>query len=280
MSEDLEMLPEDCLSTILSLTSPADACRMAVVSSFFRSAADSDVAWDRLLPLDYLDVIARSVAPLEYSSKKELFHRLCSPLVIDGGRKRFQLDKLSGKKTYGLSARELLITHGNEQGCWSWEAVPESRFSEVAVLKTVTRLEIEGRIPTRTLSPNTKYGAYLVLKISETAFGLDAIPSEISITVGKIESNNTAILRCPGEEKKKRMESLIYSNRLQMLRQRVNPGDYREPNRRDDGWMEVEIGKLFTGEDEGEVKMRLVEIKGNHLKGGLVVEGIEIRPEH
>ena len=51
----------------------------------------------------------------------------------------------------------------------------------MAELRTTCWLEIHGKIKTKILSPNTKYGAYLIMKISNRAYGLDSIPSEMSI---------------------------------------------------------------------------------------------------
>ncbi|RVW97907.1 F-box protein PP2-B15 [Vitis vinifera] len=185
-------LPEGCVSTILSLTSPPDAFKSSLVSSIFRAAAESDVVWERFLPADYHDILSRLAEPLVVSSKKELFLRLCDPSLIDGGKKRFRLDKWSGKNSYMMSARELSISWSHDPTHWSWTSIPESRFSEVAELKTVCRLEIHGKIRTQMLSPNTKYGAYLIIKISNRAFGLDLMPSEISVEV----SNSTQV--CDG----------------------------------------------------------------------------------
>ncbi|KAI7983008.1 F-box protein PP2-B15 [Camellia lanceoleosa] len=81
------MLLDDCVSTILSNTSPLDACSSLSVSSSFRSAANSDIVWERLLPFDYEDIVSRSVTPLKFSSKKEIFVCLCDPILTDGGNK-------------------------------------------------------------------------------------------------------------------------------------------------------------------------------------------------
>lgn len=84
----MEALPEECLSLVFSLTSPADACRSAAASSAFRVAADSDLVWETFLPPDYRDIISTSVSPVEFSNKKDLFRQLSSaPLLIDGGKK-------------------------------------------------------------------------------------------------------------------------------------------------------------------------------------------------
>ncbi|KAL7254480.1 hypothetical protein ACSBR1_008793 [Camellia fascicularis] len=67
----------------------------------------------------------------------------------------------------------------------------EIRFSEVAELRTIWWLEIHGKIRTQTLSPNTTYGAYLIMKISHHAYGLDSMPSKV---VGKIQAYMAATL--------------------------------------------------------------------------------------
>lgn len=156
----------------------------------------------------------------------------------------------------------------------------------MAELRTTHWLEINGKIKTEILSPNTTYGAYLIMKIYDRAYGLDPIPSEISVAVGdQICKIGTAYLRRRGDhgKKKQQMESLFYTNRSEMLRKRSvtdHQGDGRLPNERGDGWMEIELGDFFNGEaSDQEVKMSLMEIKGYQLKGGLVIEGIEVRPK-
>ncbi|GMP87995.1 hypothetical protein CsSME_00040146 [Camellia sinensis var. sinensis] len=82
----------------------------------------------------------------------------------------FALEKSTGLKSYILSARELFIALGYQLMYWSWKFMYGSRlFSEVAELRTICWLEIHGKIGTQTLSPNTTYGAYLIMKISHRA---------------------------------------------------------------------------------------------------------------
>ncbi|KAL5697359.1 hypothetical protein ACHQM5_030787 [Ranunculus cassubicifolius] len=273
------VLPEDCVSTILSLTSAKDTCHSALVSSIFRSAADSDVVWESFLPSEYQYIVSRSVSPILFSSKKELYFCLQDPTLIDDGRKMFSLEPLSGKISYMLSAREISIAGSEDPMQWSWISVPESRFSNVAQLKSASRLEIQGKIKTQSLSPRTTYVAYLVMKFTDCVYGLDSLPSELSIEVGNKEvSRNTAYLR-QNDSKKQWLEQLYYSNRVQMMRSRVKEGEERIAKERKDGWMEVEMGEFFTSGSECEVKMSLMEVKGSQLKGGLVIEGIEVRPK-
>ncbi|XP_017976171.1 PREDICTED: F-box protein PP2-B15 isoform X1 [Theobroma cacao] len=263
----LSMLPEDCLSAILSFTTPEDAFRSSLVSSTFRSAVDSDVVWESFLPPDYPEIVLSSVSPLKFSSKKELFQCLCDPVLIDGGNKIFKLEKSSGKKSYMLSAKELSITWSSNPLYWGWISMSESRFSRVAVLRTTDWLEIRGNIRTQILTPNTTYGAYLILKISDRAYGLDSMPSEITVEVGNQVSSGSVFLQHQESKKQREMWKLVEGNHQGVL------------SERGDRWMEIELGQFFSGENDEEVKMSLLEVKGCHLKGGLVIEGIEVRPK-
>ncbi|CAN0921569.1 F-box protein PP2-B15 [Linum grandiflorum] len=167
----------------------------------------------------------------------------------------FKLEKSTGKKSYVLSARDLSITWSNEPLYWSWTSDPES---------TMSWLEIDGQINTRMLTQNTKYGAYLLIKITDRSYSLDSMASEVSIQVGGNEvCSGTAYLRC----KQNGNDTVSMMERLML------------PEEREDGWLEVEIGEFYSGERDEEVKMSLKEVKGYHLKGGLVVHGIEVRPK-
>ncbi|KAM7488531.1 hypothetical protein LguiB_026015 [Lonicera macranthoides] len=83
-------LPEDCISNIISRTSPRDACRACSISLAFKSAADSDIVWEQFLPTDYPEILSGSAAPVVFSTKKELYIRLShSHLPLDGGKMIF-----------------------------------------------------------------------------------------------------------------------------------------------------------------------------------------------
>ncbi|OIS97746.1 PREDICTED: F-box protein PP2-B15-like [Nicotiana attenuata] len=262
-AELFNQLPEDIISSILSLTSPKDTFSFSLVSSSLRSVAASDFLWQTFLPSDYKHIIDKSVTPLKYSSKKELFVRLCNSILIDGGNKSFALEKSSGKKSYIISAKELSILYGEEPDHWTWKSVPDSRFSKVAELKVICRLEIKASLKTNILSPNAKYGVYFIMKISHQAFGLNSVAAEISVEIGNRKEVQHCVLGSTGmtnfEEKQR---------------------DQRLPYKREDGWMEIEIGEFNNGGDEEEVTVSLMEVKGCHVKGGLIIEGIEFRPKH
>ncbi|KAG8363865.1 hypothetical protein BUALT_Bualt19G0067000 [Buddleja alternifolia] len=264
MYESMEALPEECMSHVISLTSPIDACRSSLVSTIFRDAADSDLVWKNFLPSDYLEVISRSVSPVKFSSKKDLYRKLSSaPLLIDGGKKTFSIDKRTNNKCYMLSARELSITWASNSLYWCWKRLLHSRFSEAAELIMVCWLEIHGKINTKLLSPNTTYGVYLVIQLADRAFGLGDLPSEVSVEVGNQKTRGTIYVKHGVQG-------------LNVLRKREEP----IVSIRGDGWLEVELGDFYNDGSEKEVKTWFREVKGEHLKGGLIVEGIEIRPKH
>ncbi|KAK4782142.1 hypothetical protein SAY86_016244 [Trapa natans] len=275
----MERLPGDCVSALLSKTSPRDVGRLSAASSTFRSAAESEALWEKFLPSNHLDIVARSEAQVKFSTKKELFFGLCNPRLVDNGRKArflcwsFKLERPTGRISYILSARELSITWSNDPMYWAWISMTESRFQQVVELRTIHWLEIGGRIRIGDLSPSTNYAAYLIMKLSSRAYGLDAMPSETSVQVGdRVLCSELAYLQGSNSRKQG----------MEMQRKKVNAGDTRVPYQRADGWMEIHLGEFFTaGGHEGtneEVKASLKEVKGYQLKGGLVVEGIEFRP--
>ncbi|KMZ68076.1 F-box protein PP2-B3 [Zostera marina] len=124
----LDELPEGCISHIISLTTPKDACVCAAISTAFHSAADSDSTWNEFLPSDYQGVLSKAVNPVHFSSKKDLFFQLCCPLLVDEGKSSFMLEKSTGYKCFMLSVEKLNIVWGDKPQYWSWYPLPQSRF--------------------------------------------------------------------------------------------------------------------------------------------------------
>ncbi|KAL0384786.1 UNVERIFIED_CONTAM: F-box protein VBF [Sesamum radiatum] len=159
-----------------------------------------------------------------------------------------------------LSARELSIVWSTNPLCWCWKPLHQSRFPEAVELVMVCCLDIRGKINTRMLSPNTTYVAYLVIQLARRAFGLGALPFEVSVEVGDYKTHGRI---CMNRDECNSVETL-----------------HEGLHARNDGWLEVELGEFYNNGDEKEVKMEFKEIKGAQLKGGLVVEGIELRPKN
>lgn len=83
----IDSLPEECVSHVISLTTPRDACILSLASPGFRSAVDSDATWQQFLPLDCFSILSRAVDPVVFSSKKDLFFKLSDRhVLIDGGK--------------------------------------------------------------------------------------------------------------------------------------------------------------------------------------------------
>ncbi|CAK9173804.1 unnamed protein product [Ilex paraguariensis] len=257
-------LPEGCISYITSFTSPRDACRVAAISSTFKSAAESDIVWEKFLPSDYPEIISRSVSPVVYSTKKELYFLLCnSPILLDEGKLSFVLNKCSGKKCYMLRAIELSIVWGGSSEYWKWTSLPESRFSVVAELLGVTWLDIGGKMKTQMLSPKTTYAVYLVFKLAKNNRGLE-VPVKASVRfVAEIQ------------DRAENSDDTVY---LKLAKDRQPNG--RFPQKRGDGWMEIELGQFFNDHgDDSEVEMQLKETQEHLGKSGLIVKGIELWPK-
>ncbi|XP_058182241.1 putative F-box protein PP2-B12 [Rhododendron vialii] len=271
--DNFSALPEGCISQILSMASPRDACRSSAISPLFKSAADSDGVWEKFLPSNYRQIISRSVSPVVFPTKKHLYLSLCdSPLLLDGGKLSFALDRESRKKCCTLPARGLKIAQKDKPRYRKWISLPDSRFSEVAQFLLVPWLDIWGRINTAMLSANTTYAAYLIFKITDHC-GLKSLQGKSSVRLVKeLEDGYPDDLSCT-----------VYLT-LGTVRSLPREQNGRLPQMRRDGWMEIELGEFYNDEgDEGEVEMRLKKVRRSKIgrieKGRLIVEGIEVRPK-
>ncbi|KAM0995232.1 hypothetical protein ACFX19_010787 [Malus domestica] len=227
------------------------------------SAAESDTVWDKFLPHDIPSILSHSSSSSS-SSKNELYLTLCeNPILIDGLRynvrvlmddellpvwmflpayalcmQMFFLDKWSGKKCYMISARDFMIPWGDSPDKWGWHSVADSRFEEVAELRSVWWLEIRGNIETRILSPSTVYQAYLVFKLSATADGFDR-DDFVKVTVGLL-----------GEEEASSKRAVF----LDQEEVSVRTSETQYPKKMTDSWLEMEMGEFFCpGEEDGAI---------------------------
>ncbi|KAL0392962.1 UNVERIFIED_CONTAM: putative F-box protein PP2-B12 [Sesamum radiatum] len=97
----------------------------------------NDDDWERFLPPDYREIVSRSVSPLNYATRKELYLKLCDfPILIDGGELSFVLDKETGKKCFMIGGKGLKISTGaapywdwTPSWHWEWTSYPHSRGS-------------------------------------------------------------------------------------------------------------------------------------------------------
>ncbi|KAL1222713.1 F-box protein PP2-B1 [Cardamine amara subsp. amara] len=293
-----DALPEDCISMVISHTSPRDACVVASVSKTIKSAAQSDLVWETFLPPEY------SSQPANYSSKKEFYLSLANDSVlIDDGKKSFWLEKSSGKKCYMLSAMDLTITWGDSPAYWQWINVPESKFEKVAELRNVCWFEVRGKISCGMLSKGTHYSVYVVFKRAyNRSHGFDYAPVEGGVGfVGKEATKTLVFLESSStgsaDDSRSGYSGISHVAVTRAFRMRrpwmrvprgeevevdkENGRNVEEPKERGDGWSEVEIGKFYinNGDSDDEIEISIMETQMGHWKSGLIIQGIEIRPE-
>ncbi|WZZ01967.1 hypothetical protein YC2023_074295 [Brassica napus] len=304
----LDTLPEDCISMVVSHTSPRDACVVASVSKTVKSAAESDLVWDKFLPPEYSSLVPpRS---LDFSSKKEIYMSLADDSVLiddgkkvetfiesDSGKCSFWLEKASGKKCYMLSAMDLKITWSDCPAYWKWKKDPESKFEKVAKLRHVCWFEIRGKISCGMLSKGTHYSVYAVLKIGRSGSrGLDDTPMEALVGfVGEEAASKTFVLLEPkgtyprgGYSSGSFREvstgcSWIEIPVEEVEEERETDRSVEEPKERGDGWSEVKLGNFYNGDggcddDGNEIEFSIMGTEQEDWKSGLIFQGIEIRP--
>ncbi|CAH8355294.1 unnamed protein product [Eruca vesicaria subsp. sativa] len=257
-----DSLPVDCISTIISFTTPRDACVAASVSKMFELAVKSDSLWKKFLPSEYTSLI-----PLYsriFSSKKELYFTLCNePLLIEDGKKSFWLEKESGKKCIMLSLKEALVHGGSNPRCWQWISIPESRFNKIPELLYINWVTISGEMHTRYLSPRTHYSVYIVFKTKNGCPGLGHAPVNTSVgLIGQEDSHNYIYFVGP------------LSPGPWVA---PEPGEVTRPEAREDGWMESELGEFYNDSCCDDISFSLEKFSESS-KSGLIIQGIEFRP--
>ncbi|KAM0875383.1 hypothetical protein ACQ4PT_036788 [Festuca glaucescens] len=284
-------LPEACVAHVLALTSPRDACRAAAVSPCFRDAAGSDTVWARFLPPDYPAILQLHQAPAPRlllsrpgtkeasvpvassppATKKEAYLGLTDVAVLaDDGGMAVWLARGSGAKCVALSARRLSLPWEDGEFSWRWMPHHLSRFADVVQLVSCTCLDIYGQLPTAALTPATAYAAYLVFDTADGHRGLSFPDQETTVSVGGRAASRHAVCLRPDDDEARRFIGA----------DGANSGGVRGPTLRRDGWWEVEMGRLRTGDEavDGEEVAVSFEVLGWHPKRGLVVEGVEFRP--
>ncbi|VVB03877.1 unnamed protein product [Arabis nemorensis] len=122
-----------------------------------------------------------------------------------------------------------------------------------------------GNMNTQILSPGTHYKAYVVYKIRNRRHGLRDLPIQVGVGF-------------KGQEKPKKFICFDEStNKIKEWPKR----ELMKSEKREDGWIEAEIGDFFNegglmGFDEIEVS--IVDITSPNWKCGVIIQGIEFRP--
>ncbi|CAM0911053.1 unnamed protein product [Alopecurus aequalis] len=151
---------------------------------------------------------------------------------------------------------------------------PSSRFAEVAQLVGCTGLDIYGRLPVSALTPATDYAAFLVFGVADEGHsGLSFPDQEATVAVGGRPASRHAVCLRPDDHEAREFRGVVRAD-----------GVGRRPARRDDGWSEMEMGRLrvdestVAAEEEEEEVVVSFDVFGWQPKRGIVVEGVEFRP--
>ncbi|KAF2933172.1 putative F-box protein PP2-B12 [Oryza sativa Japonica Group] len=291
-------LPMDCIACIASLTSPGDACRLAAAAAALRPVADSDDVWGSFLPPEWAgdgDALDGKPGGREGESKKEMFLRLCDlPVLLDGGKLSFSLEKRSGAKKYMMRARALGFGwSGYPYGGLVWiQNHPDSRFSEVAILSHLCWLDIYGIFNTKHLSNGTSYGAYLVYNVQflHTEDQNGGYKEQDATASGSSSTSSICSHECNHLMPQKHLRSLLFnmdydgSSFVKTNNNQKKELKYVGICVRSDGWMEQEISTEISvvkqnNEENGDISIEFRGLTGSH-QCQIIVEGIEIRPKN
>lgn len=161
--------------------------------------------------------------------------------------------------------------------------------------------EIRGKISCGMLSKGTHYSVYAVFKRAyNRSHGFDYAPVEGGVGfVGKEVTKTLVFLESPGSTDYSRsgysgISHVTVSRAFRMRRpwmriprgeevevDKENGKNVEEPKERGDGWSEVEIGKIYIndGDCDDEIEISIMETQMGHWKSGLIIQGIEIRPD-
>lgn len=152
---------------------------------------------------------------------------------------------------------------------------------------SVCWLEVHGRLNTSVLSIDTRYVAYLVYKSTPNVYGFENQPAEVSIGVNGVESRTKTVFLDPEALQRRRYGHGLAGRRLGIINRVIRLGNHpttapplNGPKQRQDGWLEIELGEFYNKKGrEGELEMSVMEVKGGNWKGGLIVQGLEVRPK-
>ena len=155
----------------------------------------------------------------------------------------------------------------------------------MAQLVECTSLDIYGRLPVAELTPATCYAAYLVYGLADGHRGLSFQDQETTVAlasgsgrVGAGAAPRHAVCLHPDEAEERKFRAVSRGTGAE---------ETRPPRLREDGWSEMEMGRLRTPGDDGEQETAVAgeeevvvsfEVLGWYSKRGLIVEGVEFRP--
>lgn len=129
---NLADLPEDCIATIISHTTPIDAARLTRVCSAFKRAIESDAVWENFLPCDYKTTL--KTWPTSGSKKKDIVMTMANGVFLDQGLQKYVLLRRTRGVCRVLSVEAMNVAGGQDTRFWRWEQSRSSCFGKVVLL--------------------------------------------------------------------------------------------------------------------------------------------------
>ncbi|KAI3828605.1 hypothetical protein L1987_02709 [Smallanthus sonchifolius] len=178
----------------------------------------------------------------------------------------FSLDK-NGKKCHVISARAIVEMVRKMDKL----SLPESRFGE-AIQCDSWKLCINSIIQSQLVSSSTTYAAYIVYKLPKNQSGFE-VPMLVVDTLLSSDNNWYINLASPQTPI---IRSKANQNTHNTLKGRKMKG---LPQKRNDGWMEVQIWEFQTATATKMIPMCLkLATCGDKMLSGLIIHAFEFRP--
>ncbi|KAL7600821.1 hypothetical protein Lser_V15G22909 [Lactuca serriola] len=241
-----------------------------------QTISNPDSYWEQLLPTDYEEIIKLSKnKDVQWTTKKELYSTLCKGFLINNGKEWFSLAK-EGKKCHMISSRVVL-----DERQLNWWPFPQSRFGEVAVNpdERMRSFMIVGN--SRILSTQTTYAIYLVYKLQGDLY---AFEPPVKVTV----IDNAVSIEGFSYEKDYSWYIYLLSPQTPIIRRKtyqnthnpsIRPKMAGRPQKRNDGWMEVQVWEFRTSNDTRWIRTcNELTFLTPSRRTGLLMQGIEFRP--
>lgn len=258
-------LPEVCIAMILAFLSPRDVAKLACVCRSFRAASTYDAVWERILPPRFKDILALdpAVDPAQFTSRREIFDRLCKPLIHAGHTQGVWIDRKTGGLCWSIAARGLRIVWGDDLRYWEWLPDQNSLFPEVARLKMVCWFEVTCEIEL-SLPP----GAYTVTwrMLLSNLQGWHNEPAHFTFTKNDDESTEC---KCHIDPRPAVSSQPVSQFRLPAAIRVIETG-----------WTEYDVAEFSVakGEETCSLKFSFIAIHSGGWKSNLYLDGVDIRP--
>ncbi|XP_042472820.1 F-box protein PP2-A13-like [Zingiber officinale] len=254
-------LPEGCVAEIMLRLDPTQICRLARLSRVFRRAASADLVWETKLPRNYRYLLRRALG--EESSggrefgKKEIFALLCRRNAFDGEHTEFYLDKNGGLICIEISSKALTITGIGDRRYWAFIPTAESKFRTVAYLHQTWWLEVRGE--QEFCFPEGTYSLYFRLRLGKANLRLGRrVYSPEHIRGWDLKPVRFQLSTSNGQF----AQTKCYLD---------DPGI----------WIDYHVGDFVVGNSDAPitVEFSMIQIDCTHMKRGLCVDLVSIRPK-